>query len=86
MFQPSLRRALAVLILTLAAAFVTVPDAGAAVHRPGGRQAQARTVQKVRGSRLHEALTQILRKAGIEIDPNGFVNSFITPTLSQSGW
>ncbi|HEY4588298.1 MAG TPA: hypothetical protein VII86_03685 [Thermoanaerobaculia bacterium] len=86
MFQLWLRRALAALALTLAAALATVPDAGAAVHRPEARQAQARTVQKVRGSRLPEALTRILRKAGIEIDPNGFVDGFIAPILSDGGW
>jgi hypothetical protein len=86
MFQLWLHRALAALALTLAAALATVPDAGAAVHRPEARQAQARTIQKVRGSRLPEALTRILRKAGIEIDPNGFVDGFIAPILSDGGW
>lgn len=86
MLHPSkLRRALAALTLILAATFATAPDAGAAVHRPGGRAAQARTVQRAQARGLAGTLTGLLRKAGIEIDPNGLINRLL-PILTDGGW
>ena len=75
MSHPTLRRALAVLTLTLATALAAAPEAGAAVHASKTGAAHVRTVQKARGSRLREALTQTLRKAGIQIDPWGLADS-----------
>ena len=85
MFRPNkLRPALTALTLVLAATFAAVPDAGAAVHRPEARAAQARTVQRARGSRLLETLTHLPRKAGIEIDPNGFLKGVLS--ILTDGW
>ncbi len=76
---------LAALTLTLAATFAAVPDAGAAVHRPETGAAQARTAQKARSGRWPAALTHILRKAGIEIDPNGLIDNLIRPLTNGHG-
>jgi hypothetical protein len=77
MSQPKLRRALAVLTLTCAAALAAAPVAGAAVRAPKAGAAHVRTVQKARSSRLRGALTQILGKAGIQIDPWGLADVLV---------
>ncbi|MFL6233853.1 MAG: hypothetical protein ACJ76N_12020 [Thermoanaerobaculia bacterium] len=77
MSHPNLRRALAVLALTFATAFAAAPEAGAAVCSPRAGTAHVRTAQQARGSRLREALTQILRKAGIQIDPWGLADVLV---------
>ena len=78
------RRALATLTLILAATFAAVPDAGAAAHRPGARAAQTRAAHSVRGFRLLETVAGLLRKAGIEIDPNGLADGVVT--ILTDGW
>lgn len=80
MSQPRLRHALAALTLTFATTFAAVPGAGAAVRHPGAGPAQPPAVQKARGSWLRDALSHVLRKAGIEIDPNGLVDSLLSTT------
>jgi hypothetical protein len=71
MSQPKLRRALAVLALTLTATFATAPGAGAAVHGRGARPAQVRTVRTPGISWLRAAAAHALEKMGVRIDPNG---------------
>jgi len=84
MFQRKLRRAFAVLALTFAATFAAAPGASAAVHLRGARPAEGRTIQRTGASRLLETLSRVLGKAGIEIDPNGFLDSLF-PILSDGG-
>ncbi len=78
MFQLRLRHALAALTLAFAATFAAVPGADAAVRHPGAGPAQTPAVQKARGSWLRDAWSHVLRKAGIEIDPNGLVDSLLS--------
>jgi hypothetical protein len=74
MSQPRLRRALAVLILTLAATFAAAPGASAAVHPRGARPAHVRTGEASGiSSWLLKVVTTALDKLdiGVRIDPDG---------------
>jgi len=70
MLQPKLRRALAALALTFAAAFATVPGAGAAVHP---RPAYVRAVETPFSSWLREIVKAVAKDIdiGVRIDPDG---------------
>lgn len=76
MFQPKLRRALAVLTLTFAATLAAASGASAAVHPRTARPAHVRAVETPVFSWLRRIVVRVLEKAqsgevGVRIDPDG---------------
>ena len=74
MIYSKVRRALAASALVSLVSLVPVGDAGAAVRARARQSHGAVSHMETASARLRALLVHALEKAGITIDPNGFIN------------